>query len=82
MATVKKTEKRRKIAVYVERATGAEDNYVRVGVNGKMYQIPRGKTTMVEWPVFEALRRSATAKAVSEAYTRENEYKAPANTVG
>ena len=76
MATVKatKAEKEQKIAVYLDRANGSEEDFVRVGVNGKMYQIPRGKTSMVTRPVYEVLRRSATARAVTEAYVRDNEY--------
>jgi hypothetical protein len=78
---VKKTDTA-KVAVYLDRATGGEENYVRVGVNGKMYQVPRGKTVMVPRPVYDVLRRSATAKAVTEAFVKENEQREMANTIG
>ena len=82
IATKKKNDKEPKIAVHLDRATGGEDNYVRVGVNGKMYQIPRGKPVMVPRSVYDVLRRSETARSVTEAYMAENEYKEKANGIG
>ena len=58
---VKKTDTA-KVAVYLDRATGGEENYVRVGVNGKMYQVPCGKEVEVPLPVYEILMRQQAAR--------------------
>lgn len=83
MATVKskKPANEQKVAVYLDRAAGGEDNYLRVGVNGRMFQVPRGKTTMVPRAVYDVIRRSNTAKIVTEAYMRQNEYAEKAPTI-
>lgn len=82
VAKTKKTELDNKIMVYLDRATGGEENFVRVGVNGKMYQVPRGKNVMVPRAVFDVLRRSSTAKAVTERYINQNEYVEKTNGLG
>ena len=63
-----------KIPVMIPRAGASEDPYVLVGVNGVLTQIPRGKPVMVSRAVYEVLRRSDTAKEVSEAFLTGNNY--------
>lgn len=75
MAATAKKMVENKIAVYLDRATGDEANFERVGVNGKMYQVPRGKTVMVPRPVYDVLRRSASARVITERHLTANEYK-------
>lgn len=63
-----------KIPVMIPRAGASEDPYVLVGVNGVYTQIPRGKPVMVSRAVYEVLRRSDSAKEVSEAFLTGNSY--------
>lgn len=63
-----------KIPVMIPRAGASEDPYVLVGVNGVLTQIPRGKPVMVSRAVYEVLRRSDSAKEVSEAFLTGNNY--------
>lgn len=63
-----------KIPVMIPRAGASEDPYVLVGVNGVFTQIPRGKPVMVSRAVYEVLRRSDSAKEVSEAFLTGNNY--------
>lgn len=63
-----------KIPVMIPRMGASEDPYVLVGVNGVLTQIPRGKPVMVSRAVYEVLRRSDSAKEVSEAFLTGNNY--------
>lgn len=64
----------KKIPVMIPRMGASEDPYVLVGVNGVLTQIPRGKPVMVSRKVYEVLRRSESAKEVSEAFLSGNNY--------
>lgn len=63
-----------KIPVLIPRMGASEDPYVLVGINGVLTQIPRGKPVMVSRKVYDVLRRSESAKEVSEAFLASNSY--------
>jgi len=56
------------IPVFLSKGQGGEQNFVRVVVNGRPYQIPRGKQQSVPRPVYEVLSRSEGAKLITAAY--------------
>lgn len=56
------------VPVFLPKANDGDQNYARVVVNGKPYQIPRGKQQLVPKPVYEVLARSETARAITENY--------------
>ena len=68
--TVKTAEVQR-VPVYLRPAETGEQNFVRVVVNGKAYQIPRGRQQMVPRPVYEVLARSEQAKLITRMYNAE-----------
>lgn len=43
-------------SVFIPRAMGGEQKYVMVGVNGRRYQVPRGKTVKVPYPLYERIQ--------------------------
>ena len=56
------------VPVFLSKGRSGEQNFVRVVVNGRPYQIPRGKQQLVPRPVYEVLSRSECAKLITEAY--------------
>ena len=56
------------VPVFLSKALSGEQNFVRVVVNGRPYQIPRGKQQQVPRPVYEVLSRSEGAKLITAAY--------------
>ncbi len=53
--------KERMETVFLDRAGKSEQNFAWVAVNGRAWQIPRGKAVQVPWFVAEELRRAARA---------------------
>lgn len=51
------------VNVLLPRATGREENFVFVGLNGKGYKILRGQTVKVPRPVYDILMESERAEA-------------------
>lgn len=51
------------VSVLLPRATGREENFVFVGLNGKGYKILRGQTVQVPRPVYDVLTESERAEA-------------------
>ncbi len=51
------------VSVFLPRATGREENFVFVGLNGKGYKILRGQAVKVPRPVYDILRASERAEA-------------------
>lgn len=41
--------------IFLPRGTAREQNFILVGVNGKRYQVPRGKSIEVPLPIYERL---------------------------
>lgn len=60
-----------KLPVYFAKGTDNEPNYVRVVVNGRAYQIPRGRQQLVPRPVYEVISRSEHAKHITSTYDTE-----------
>ena len=54
-------------SVYIPKAAG-EDSHVFVGLNGKAWNIPRGKRWDVPKPVADILRASEEAKGKADEY--------------
>ena len=49
-----------------------EANFKFVGVNGRFYQVPRGKTVSVPRPVYDVLMSCQRAEEDAELFIREN----------
>lgn len=51
--------------IFLPRGSTREQNFILVGVNGKRYQVPRGKSIEVPLPIYERLMimQEAEAKA-------------------
>ena len=76
MAAEKKTETaynpwEHMVTVFLPKAADGDQNFARVGINGKMYQVPRGKQVRVAKPVYDILSRSEHAQKISEIYSEE-----------
>ncbi len=56
--------------VTLHKDSGSDETTQFVCVNGRSYQVPKGKRVNVPLPVYEALREAQRAKAAAEA--REN----------
>lgn len=54
-------DKKEMVELYIEPMRGNEDQCVVVGINGKLWLIPRGKTSMVPPEVKEEYERSKRA---------------------
>ena len=52
--------------IYLERARGAEQNFVLVGVNGQQWKVPRGRQVEVPLPLWERL--TIMQEQVAKAY--------------
>lgn len=62
-----------KLPIYFAKGTENEPNYVRVVVNGRAFQIPRGRQQLVPRPVYEVISRSEHAKNITLAYDAERQ---------
>jgi len=60
------------VPVFVDRVDGDGEDFVFVAVNGKAWQIPKGRTVNVPWFVGEELRRSKVARGRRDEYMRRN----------
>lgn len=60
-----------KVTVLLPKASDGDQNFVLVGINGKNYQVPRGKRVQVPKPVYDVLSRSEHAQMISERYNAE-----------
>lgn len=69
MANVKNDDM---ITVYLPLEGENGENYKRVGVNGKMYQIPRGRNVRVPRPVYDVLRQSRIQHGITTAMIDAN----------
>lgn len=56
------------VEVRLPKAPKTEQNFQFVGVNGKTFQVPRGKTVNVPKPVAEVLANSEAARQAAEEY--------------
>lgn len=58
------------VTVTLPRATGKEEDFVFVGLNGKGYTIRRGLSVQVPRPVYAILAEAQRQQARQEAYIR------------
>ena len=56
------------VEVRLPKAPKTEPNFQFVGVNGKTFQVPKGKTVKVPKPVAEVLANAEAAKLAAEEY--------------
>ncbi len=56
------------VEVRLPKAPKTEQNFQFVGVNGKTFQVPRGKSVKVPKPVAQVLANAEAAKTAAEEY--------------
>ena len=56
------------VEVRLPKAPKNEQNFQFVGVNGRTYQVPKGKTVKVPKPVAQVLAYSEAAKSAAEEF--------------
>ena len=56
------------VEVRLPKAPKTEQNFQFVGVNGKTFQVPRGKSVKVPKPVTQVLANAEAAKTAAEEY--------------
>lgn len=59
------------VEVRLPKAPKTEQNFQFVGVNGKTFQVPRGKSVKVPKPVAQVLAYSEAARNAAEEYESE-----------
>lgn len=59
------------VSVLLPKATGREENFVFVGLNGKGYKILRGQTVQVPRPVYDILTESERAEERQAGYIQQ-----------
>lgn len=64
------------VTVRLPRATGREEEDVKVSLNGKLYRIQRGAQVRLPRPVYDILVESERQKERQAAYERELQEKA------
>lgn len=57
-----------KVSVHIPRASGEDQNLV-VGLNGKLWIIPRGKTSEVPKPVYDIIKQSERNADIAHGYS-------------
>lgn len=61
-----------RVPVFVPKESGQRD-YLLVGVNGKLYQVPRGETVNVPVPVKDIIDQRERNKRVSDRYIKKQQ---------
>ena len=69
------------ITVTLPRATGTEEDFVFVGLNGKGYTIRRGVTVRVPRPVYEILAESQRQQQRQQDFIRQQQENAARSAV-
>ena len=69
------------VSVTLPRATGKEEDFVFVGLNGKGYTIRRGVTVRVPRPVYEILAESRRQEQRREDFIRQQQENAARSAV-
>lgn len=59
------------VEVRLPKAPKTEQNFQFVGVNGRTFQVPKGKSVTVPKPVYEVLMNAEKAKSEAEDYESE-----------
>lgn len=60
------------LTIFCPKADDNGPDYAFVCINGKTFQVPRGKQVRVPRPVYEVLSRSEHAKLITAAYDKAN----------
>lgn len=60
------------VSIFLAKAADGDQNFVKVVINGRLFQVPRGKRQLVPKPVYEVLSRSEHAKNITELYDAQN----------
>lgn len=71
MAEIKKTPAdpwQEKRTVFLSRPIGGEQKHVVVGVNGRLFKVPRGKSVEVPLPLYERIVIMQENEAAAQAY--------------
>ena len=82
-ANVKNDPMKELVTVELPRATGMEENFVFVGLNGKGYQVMRGTPVRVPRPVADVLARAEAQRRRQAEFiraTQENAARAAAGS--
>ena len=69
------------VSVSLPRATGKEEDFVFVGLNGKGYTIRRGLTVQVPRPVYEILAEAQRQEQRREDFIRQQQENAARSAV-
>lgn len=59
------------VEITLPKASKTEQNFQFVSVNGRTFQVPKGKTVKVPKPVYEVLMNSRYAEEKAEKYEEE-----------
>lgn len=59
--------------VFLPKGNPGEADFQYVGVNGRMFQVPRGRQVQVPRPVFDVLAYSDAAKDYTDRFDKVNE---------
>ncbi len=62
-----------RVPVTLPRATGREEDFVFVALNGKGYTIRRGQTVLVPRPVYDILAESERQQQRQQAFIRQQQ---------
>lgn len=60
-----------RVEITLPKASKTEQNFQFVAVNGRTFQVPKGKTVKVPRPVYEVLMNSRYAEEKAEKYEEE-----------
>lgn len=60
------------VDLFVARDAGDKDPNLLIGINGKNYLLPRGKTSKVPRCVADEYQRSVSARIAADQYVAEN----------
>ena len=61
------------VPVFLPKGNPREENFARVGVNGRMFQVPKGRQVQVPRPVYTVLMYSQDAKDFTDRFDGQNE---------
>lgn len=67
-STVKKNAWDEKRSIFLPRAQAGQQKFVMVGVNGRRYQVPRGKHVEVPLPLYERLEIMLEAEVKAQEF--------------
>ena len=81
LSQLSKAQQEEMVAITLPRATGKEEDFVFVGLNGKGYTIRRGVSVRVPRPVYEILQESRRQQRRQEEFIRRQQENAARSAV-